>query len=336
MRAALQYAMPVERQERVERALFRGGELTLKNPAYVRVLRRIMETLLETDLAPRDITVTALGIRERAACANVVTREPGVAAGLEEYAFIMRKHGLKVTLKKEDGDVFETGEILLHAEAGQNKLLSLERVGLNLLQRMCGIATATSRLQERARRHCSATRILGTRKTPWGLLDKRAIHLGGGGTHRLGLGDGIVIKNNHLVLLARREEQAVPLAVEKAWAGRRNAAFIEVEVRSEEAALAAGRVFKRLQAEEAASPFQRRKVHECPCLVMLDNLIPEDVRSIIVNMRKQKVWDAALIEASGGISEANMELYADAEVDAISIGALTHSARALDLSQRME
>jgi nicotinate-nucleotide pyrophosphorylase (carboxylating) len=69
---------------------------------------------------------------------------------------------------------------------------------------------------------------------------------------------------------------------------------------------------------------------------MLDNLIPEDVRSIIVNMRKQKVWDAALIEASGGISEANMELYADAEVDAISIGALTHSARALDLSQRME
>jgi nicotinate-nucleotide pyrophosphorylase (carboxylating) len=69
---------------------------------------------------------------------------------------------------------------------------------------------------------------------------------------------------------------------------------------------------------------------------MLDNLIPEDVRSIIVNMRKQKVWDAALVEASGGISERNLELYADAEVDAISIGALTHSARALDLSQRME
>jgi nicotinate-nucleotide pyrophosphorylase (carboxylating) len=336
MRAALQYAMPAERQERVERALFRGGDLTIDNPAYVRVLRGIMETLLQTDLAPRDITVTSLGIRERAASAKVVAREPGVAAGLEEYAFIMRKHGLKVTLKKEDGEVFETGEILLRAQGGQNKLLSLERVGLNLLQRMCGIATTTSRLQERARRPCSAARILGTRKTPWGLLDKRAIHLGGGGTHRLGLGDGIVIKNNHLALLARREEQAVPLALEKAWAGRRNAAFIEVEVRSEEAALAAGRVFKRLQAEQAASPFKRRRVQECPCLVMLDNLMPEDVRSIIVNMRKQKVWDAALVEASGGISETNMELYADAEVDAISIGELTHSARALDLSQRME
>ena len=332
----MQYAMPVERQERVERALFRGGDLTIENPTYLRVLRRIIETLLETDLAPRDLTVSALGIRERAASANVVAREPGIAAGLKEYAYIMRRHGLKVTLKKEDGDVFETGEILVRAQGGQNKLLSLERVGLNLLQRMCGIATATSRLQERARRCCSATRILGTRKTPWGLLDKRAIHLGGGGTHRLGLGDGIVIKNNHLALLTRREEQAVPLAVAKAWPGRRNAAFIEVEVRSGEAALAAGRAFKRMQAEEAPSAFKQRKVQECPCLVMLDNLTPADARSIIVNMRQHKVWDAALVEASGGISETNMELYAAAEVDAISIGALTHSVRALDLSQRME
>lgn len=336
MRAALHYAMPVERQERLQRALFRGGELTIGNPAYLRVLRGIIETLLKADLAPRDITVAALGIRERRTSANVVAREPGVAAGLEEYAYIMRTHGLKVKLKKEDGDVFETGDILARAEGGQNKLLSLERVGLNLLQRMCGIATTTSRLQERARRRCSATRILGTRKTPWGLLDKRAIHLGGGGTHRLGLGDGIVIKNNHLALLARREERAVPLAVTKAWAGRRNAAFIEVEVRSEEAALAAGRVFKHLQAELTANGANSKKARECPCLVMLDNLMPEDVRSIIVNMRKQKVWDAALIEASGGISETGMELYADAAVDAISIGALTHSARALDLSQRME
>ncbi len=336
MRAALQFVMPVERQVRLERALFRGEELTLENPAYVRVLRGILDTLLEADLQPRDITVTALGIRERAGSANVVAREPGVAAGLEEYAFIMRKYGLKVTLKKEDGDVFETGEILARVEGGQNKVLSLERVGLNLLQRMCGIATTTARLQERARRRCSATRILGTRKTPWGLLDKRAIHCGGGGTHRLGLGDGIVIKNNHLALLARREEQAVPLAIAKAWAGRRNAAFIEVEVRSEESAIAAGREFKRLQAAEAANPANPRKPRACPCLLMLDNLMPEDVRTIIVAMRKQKVWDATLIEASGGISETNMELYADAEVDAISIGALTHSTRALDLSQKME
>ncbi len=340
MRAALQYVMPVERQVRLERALFRGGELTMENPAYARVVRGILETLIAADLEPRDLTVAALGIRERAGSANVVAREPGVVAGLEEYAYVMRKHGLKVTLKKEDGDVFETGEVLARVEGGQNKVLSLERIGLNLLQRMCGIATATARLQERARHRCSATRILGTRKTPWGLLDKRAIHWGGGGTHRLGLGDGIVIKNNHLALQARREEQAVPLAIAKAWGGRRNAAFIEVEVRSEESAVAAGREFKRLQAEEppstSAGANAKKKQHPCPCLVMLDNLMPEDVRNIIVAMRKQKVWEGTLVEASGGISETNMELYADAEVDAISIGALTHSARALDISQKME
>jgi nicotinate-nucleotide pyrophosphorylase (carboxylating) len=329
MKASLQFPMPEERQRRVEKGLFRGANLTLENPAYLRVLRSLTDALLAPDLAPRDLTVAALGIKSRAATAHVVAREPGVAAGLEEYAYLMRQHGVKVTLKKEEGDVFETGDVLLRAEGGENKLLSLERVGLNILQRMCGIATATQRLQEHARRQCAATRIVGTRKTPWGLLDKRAIHLGGGGTHRLGLGDGIVVKNNHLALLARNEELAAPLAVAKAWRARRRAAFIEVEVRSEEGALAAARAFKRLRAEAPSA------TREYPCLVMLDNLMPDDVRQIIVAMRREKVWEGTLVEASGGITESNMELYAAAEVDAISIGALTHSARALDLSQRI-
>ena len=321
--------MPEERQRRIERALFRGGNLTLENAAYRSVLRALLDALLTPDLAPRDLTVAALGIKSRAAAAHVLAREPGVAAGLEEYGYMLRQRGVKVTLQKEDGDVFQTGDVLLRAEGGENKLLSLERVGLNLLQRMCGIATATQRLQARARRQCAATRIVGTRKTPWGLLDKRAIHLGGGGTHRLGLGDGIVVKNNHLALLARKEELAAPLAVAKAWKSRRRAAFIEVEVRSEEGALAAARTFKRLRAEAPSA------AREYPCLVMLDNMMPDDVRQIIVTMRREKVWEGTLVEASGGISESNMELYAAAEADAISIGALTHSARALDLSQRI-
>src|ERR1700683_941006 len=97
---------------------------------------------------------------------------------------------------------------------------------------MCGVPPAPKRLQDTARRQCPATRIVGTRKTPWGLLDKRAIHLGGGGTHRLGLGDGIVVKNNHLALLARSEELAAPLALEKAWTSRRRSRFLEEDVRS--------------------------------------------------------------------------------------------------------
>jgi nicotinate-nucleotide pyrophosphorylase (carboxylating) len=329
MKASQQFPMPEERQRRVEKALFRGGNLTLENPAYLRVLRSLLNAVLVPDLAPRDLTVAALEIKNRRAAAQVLAREPGVAAGSEEYAYLLRARGVKVTLKKDDGDLFQTSDVLLRAEGGENKLLSLERVGLNLLQRMCGIATATQRLQERARRQCPATRIVGTRKTPWGLLDKRAIHLGGGGTHRLGLGDGIVVKNNHLALLARSEQLAAPLAVEKTWKSRRRAAFIEVEVRSEEGALAAARAFKRLRAQAPSA------TREYPCLVMLDNLLPDDVRQIIVAMRREKVWDGTLVEASGGISETNMELYAAAEVDAISLGALTHSVRALDLSQRI-
>jgi nicotinate-nucleotide pyrophosphorylase (carboxylating) len=191
---------------------------------------------------------------------------------------------------------------------------------------MSGIATASRCLQERARRSSSATRIVGTRKTPWGLLDKRALHLGNGGTHRLGLGDAIVIKNNHLALIAGREEDGVPIAIEKAWRLRAESAFIEIEVRGEAAARAAAQTFRRLQ-EEAPEQY--------PCLLMLDNMVPDEIGVILDMLRREDLWDHTLIEASGGISEANVDAYAACGVDAISVGALTHSARALDICQRI-
>jgi nicotinate-nucleotide pyrophosphorylase (carboxylating) len=291
-------------------------------------VRAILSTLLETDTLPRESTVAALGITNKAAAAQIIAREPGVAAGFEEYAWLFRRQGLKVVLKKEDGDVFNTGDALVRIEGPQSKLLTLERVGLNLLQRMCGIATVTQRLQERASQRCPATRITGTRKTPWGLLDKRALHLGGGGTHRLNLADGIVIKNNHLALIHRSEERAAPADVIRAWEMQRRARFIEIEVRSEDGAIAAAREFARLKKAGGS------RVHDYPCFVVPDNQMPDDVRQIIVALRKERLWAAILVEASVNISETNADLYAEAEVDVISIGALTHSPRALDLSQR--
>jgi nicotinate-nucleotide pyrophosphorylase (carboxylating) len=328
MQPALRYAMPDLRRRIVEQALFRGAELTFANKDYLRTVRTILTTLLETDTLPRDATVAALGIKNTFAAAQIVARAPGVVAGLEEYAWLLRKQGLKVVLKKEGGDVLNTGDALVRLEGPQSKILTCERVGLNLLQRMCGIATATQRLQERAFQRCPATRITGTRKTPWGLLDKRALHLGGGGTHRLNLADGIVIKTNHLELIHRSEERAAAAAVIKAWEKQRSARFIEIEVRSEDGAIAAAREFTRLKKEGGS------RAHDYPCFVMLDNQMPDDVRRIIVALRKAGLWDAILVEASGNISETNADLYAEAEVDVISIGALTHSARALDLSQR--
>ena len=316
--------MNTTREQRIEQALFRGGSLTLENPDYHHAVRTFTETLLVADLAPKDLTVEALGLKGRHGSAAILANEGGVAAGLAELAFLLQERGVAVVIEKREGDVMRPGEILLRAEGDEMKLLSLERVGLNLVQRMCGIATAARCLQERARKRSPITRVVGTRKTPWGLLDKRALHLGSGGTHRLGLGDAIVIKNNHLALLASREEEAAPVAIEKAWKFRGESAFIEVEVRSEEAARAAAQTFRRLLAEASEG---------YPCLLMLDNMTPDEISAILEMLQREGLWDCALVEASGGISEKNIEAYAACGVDAISVGALTHSARALDLRQ---
>ena len=142
----------------------------------------------------------------------------------------------------------------------------------------------------------------GTRKTLWGLLDKRAVHLGGGGTHRLGLGDAIFDQEQSSGLIARREEDAVPLALTRAWNHRGEVAFIEVEVRGEGAALRAAESFRKLQKESG---------ERYPCLLMLDNLAPREISAILESLRRNGLWDYALIEASGGINEKNVEAYAD-------------------------
>ncbi len=318
--------MSLTREQRTEKALFRGASLTLDHPEYRDTVRALTEALLRDDLAPRDLTVAALGVSGGHSEAAILARDGGVVAGLAELAFLLQSHGVAASLEKRDGDAIRPGDLLLRAEGEEMQLLALERVGLNLIQRMSGIATAIRCLQERTKRQCPATRVVGTRKTPWGLLDKRALHLGNGGTHRLGLGDAIVVKNNHLALLAAREEEAAPIAIEKAWAFRKDSAFIEVEVRGEAAARAAAETFRRLQ-ENAAE--------EYPCLLMLDNMTPDQTGAILDVLRRENLWDHVLIEASGGISESNVDAYAARGVDAISIGALTHSARALDICQRI-
>lgn len=318
--------MSLTREKRTEQALFRGAGLTLGHPGYRGSVRAFIETLLRDDLAPRDLTVAALGLSRGQAKAAILARDGGVVAGLAELAFLFQAYGITVAFEKSDGDAIRPGDVLLRAEGDEMQLLALERVGLNLIQRMSGIATAIRCVQERASRRHSAVRIVGTRKTPWGLLDKRALHLGNGGTHRLGLGDAVVVKNNHLAMLAPREEDAAPIAIERAWGSRKDSAFIEVEVRGEAAARAAAETFRR---------FRERSADDYPCLLMLDNMTPDQVGGILDALRREGLWEHVLIEASGGISESNVEAYAARGVDAISIGALTHSVRALDVCQRI-
>jgi len=314
------------REERLKRALFRGAALTLENDVYRRAVRDLTDILLRGDIGKLDLTVEGLGTTRETVSAEILAREPGVVAGLAEVGFLLRERAVEVAFEKKDGDAIRPGDVLLRAKGCEAELLSLERIGLNVLQRMSGIATAARLAQQRAARGNPNVHVVGTRKTLWGLLDKRALHVGNGGTHRLNLGDAILIKNNHLALLAAREEEAVGPAIARAWKLRGESAFIEVETRSESAALAAANEFAHAQDQSG---------EDYPCLVMLDNMQPERIKSVVATLKQEDLWDFVLLEASGGILESNLEAYAASGVDAISMGALTHSARALDISQKI-
>jgi nicotinate-nucleotide pyrophosphorylase (carboxylating) len=326
---AAQMAAYSLRQERLKRAFFRGDCLHLGNHEYLRSVRALLNELLGSDVGLGDLTATVLQLSDQDATAKILAKESGVVAGVAEFCWLLMRDDLEVRVRKNDGETINAGDVVLEIEGRRGDLLAHERVGLNLLQRLSGIASATRRFQELLHRRNPEAHVVATRKTPWGLLDKRAVHLGGGGTHRLGLWDAILVKNNHLALLANREEDAVRIAVERAWPARQSAAFIEVEVRSEPGAMAAAQAFRRVQesSQEANG--------DCPCLLMLDNMPPARIAAIIADLRAQNLFDHILTEASGNISESNLEEYAASGVDAVSMGALTHSARALDLCERL-
>jgi len=189
-------------------------------------------------------------------------------------------------------------------------IISAERVALNLLQRLSGIATETGRYVERVRG--LPVRILDTRKTTPGLraLEKYAVAVGGGRNHRMNLGDGILIKDNHLAAL-RSSGVGVGLAVSTARRNSPRDLKVEVEVRSVEEAR---------QAAEARAD-----------IVMLDNMTLHDMREAV-----RQIGGRAAIEASGGITLDNVRAVAETGVDFISVGALTHSVRALDISLYLE
>jgi nicotinate-nucleotide pyrophosphorylase (carboxylating) len=324
------------REAQLRRALFRGEHLHMRDEQYRASVAALIDPLLQSDAGGGDLTVEALGLAEGRASAQLLAKEPGVAAGIEECTWLLTQHDVAVKPLQEDGAAIERGDVLAEIEGQRGSILFCERTALNLLQRMSGIATMTQRMRERVERQSAQTpldraastartRVVATRKTPWGLLDKRAVHLGGGGTHRLSLSDAILIKNNHLALLGAREEDAVAPAVERAWSNRRKAAFIEIEVRSAEAAVAAARAFRRVRGD----------ADSCPCLLLLDNMSPEQVRGTLDVLRSEGLREDVLVEVSGAINESSIDAYASCGADALSMGALTHSPRALDLSLRI-
>lgn len=252
----------------------------------------------------------------RVQSALITAKEEGIVAGGEEVLYLADEGLLpwSITFHFRDGEKIQRGDILATIEAPLASLLGFERIALNLLQRCSGIATRTDNLRallpEDARKKVL---LCPTRKTLWGLLDKKAVLVGGGGTHRLSLADAILIKENHL--LARGDTHAcVNEALRKAPP---NSKFFEVEVETEE------------QARVVATLLSGRR----NAVIMLDNFDLHQAGATLQWLRKNH--PDLMIELSGGITAANLSAYAALQPDIVSLGALTNSGSGLDLSLRL-
>ena len=269
--------------------------------------------LLEEDLGYGDITSDSLLGAAHRARATVYLKEEGVAAGLAEIGALFRLLGCDVRLHGEDGARAEAGRVLMEVEGEARAILAGERTALNILGRMSGIATSVAEAVAAAGRVSPSVRVAATRKTVPGLreLDKRAVELGGGDTHRFRLDDCVLIKDNHLMFGFTISE-----AVERA---RRRVSFtkkIEVEVRTLE------------EAREAARAGAD--------IVMFDNMSPDEIRDCLRALDGEGLRGGRLFEASGGITMENIAEYAASGVDVVSMGSLTHSVRSLDVKLRVE
>jgi nicotinate-nucleotide pyrophosphorylase (carboxylating) len=290
-----------------------------------RRITALLEAALIEDKAAQDIT-TALTIDPNMrATATIVAKQSCVVAGIGCISAFLGIYG-KLSTKPAgrfevvshpeifDGVRVKKGQAIAVIRANAASILSTERVILNLMQRMSGIATLTNEYVAEAAKAKSPsriqTKILDTRKTIPGLraLDKYAVSCGGGTNHRLDLQDGILIKNNHITLGG-----GLPAVLARALAGRKPGQVVQVEVRTPaelDQAIAGG-------AES----------------ILLDNMTPKEVKKAVKQVRK--ALPKATIEASGSVTLKTVRDYAKTGVDFISVGALTHSATAIDLSMKI-
>lgn len=268
-------------------------------------VRALVRAALDEDLGGGQDITTALTVpAELKARARLVAREPGVAAGmpLVELVFAGVDPRVKAKVKVKDGKPFKAGAVLAEVEGPARAILTGERVALNFAQRLCGVATLTRAFVEATR--YGRAKVMDTRKTTPGLraLEKHAVACGGGVNHRPSLSGGVLIKDNHLLAAG-----GVRKAVGAARQYTQGALPVEVECDT------LGQVEEALEAGAD--------------IILLDNMSPAMLRQAVLLVRGR-----ALTEASGGITLETAAAVARSGVDRMSVGALTHSVRSLDLS----
>jgi len=277
-----------------------------------REIKRVVKNALAEDIGSGDVTSLATVPKNLKVRAVMRAREPLVVAGLElaECAFRELSGEVRVSMKSYDGQHVKSGKTLLEIAGPARAVLSAERVALNFVQRLSGVATFTARFVKAVR----GTRavILDTRKTTPGcrILEKYAVACGGGKNHRIGLFDMILIKDNHLVALRQEKPNAIAAAVARA---RKEFPRLKVEVEADNLAQVG-------HALEAGAD-----------VILLDNMDLKRMRTAV-----KVVNGRARLEASGGVDLKTVRAIARTGVDFISVGALTHSAPAVDIGLDFE
>ena len=247
--------------------------------------------------------VTSDAIIPEVNCSAVIRAEQdGIIAGLEEAAALFEYFQVTAGQRTHDGGLVKAGEVVLALSGSARMILLVERTALNIIGRMSGIATQTRKMADIVASVNPACRVAGTRKTAPGsrALDKKAVLLGGGDPHRTNLSDGILIKDNHLVL--------VPL---------------EAAIRKARAVSA----YRIIEAEVETPEETRTAAGAGADIILLDNMSPSQVRTAVEMLRTGGLRDKVVLEVSGGVDEDSLRSYATCGIDTVSMGALTHTVR---------
>ena len=310
-----------------------------KNQAYNRNLERYRDRIvahvklaLDDDIGSGDITTQAIiQNKSRAENAIIVSQDNGILCGLFEARTIFEAGGLIFKSQKTEGDAIKKGETLATIHGDASEILQRERTALNFMQVLSGIATSTYKLASQYPEH-----IASLRKTHPGLCypEKRAVKVGKGFTHRLGLYDGFLIKNNHLTTIAKEmlintkltetvEIAAIREALHRATVFRINHQlqdlFIEIEVETLKQALTVAQFFKE---------------NRVPDMILLDNMKPHEVKKCVQTIKKV-AGNELLIESSGGITSKNAKTYIETGVNIVSMSEITLFAKPLNISMKI-
>jgi nicotinate-nucleotide pyrophosphorylase (carboxylating) len=266
--------------------------------------KRELKRFLDEDIGNEDITSKLL--QKKRIRAKIITREETVVAGTKFAKDIFSLKNCRTRILKKDGRVVKANKTILEINGNAGDILTCERTVLNLLSRMCGIATQTNNLNKQIKSAGSKSKVFATRKTAPGLrfFDKEAVKIGGGEKHRMTLNEMIMIKDNHLAV-----GNSIEGILEKA---KKTGGKIEIEVETQKDAI----LCAKLGAD----------------IIMLDNFSPDRIKKTIKKLTELRLRNKIILEASGRINSKNIAKYAKTNVDMISVGSVTNSVDGIDLS----